>query len=82
MTVRRIVIGGAAALAACGVLGTAPAAAQARSAADPAWAKQHPASYPYARYAAAMAYDAATGTAVLFGGTIATALFGDTWTWG
>jgi hypothetical protein len=30
---------------------------------------------------AAMAYDAATGTAMLFGGNSQTVYFGDTWTW-
>jgi hypothetical protein len=32
------------------------------------WVKQSPATSPHARYEASMAYDAATGTAVLFGG--------------
>jgi hypothetical protein len=41
------------------------------------WAKQHPATSPPGRFGAAMAYDAATSTAVLFGGK-GTA---DTWTW-
>jgi hypothetical protein len=50
------------------------------------WTQQAPAASPPARYEAAMAYDAATGTAVLFGGF---ACYGrharylrDTWTWG
>jgi hypothetical protein len=33
------------------------------------WTQQHPATSPPARGQAAMACDAATGTAVLFGGT-------------
>ena len=49
------------------------------------WAKQAPASSPPARADAAMAYDAATGNVVLFGGVgLAgdSVPFGDTWTWG
>jgi hypothetical protein len=48
-----------------------------------AWTKQHPATSPPARGAAAMTYDAATGDIVLFGGLArrGTALH-DTWTWG
>jgi hypothetical protein len=45
------------------------------------WTKQHPATSPQGRAAAAMAYDAATGTAVLFGGGNGGS-FGDTWIWG
>ena len=72
-----------AALAAAGVLGMIPSAVQASSGSDLVWTRQHPAVHPPARYAAAMAYDAATGTAVLFGGTtnIAHVELGDTWTW-
>jgi hypothetical protein len=47
------------------------------------WTKQHPATSPPARSDASMAYDAATGTVVLFGGCC-TKLRGpldDTWTW-
>ena len=59
-----------------------PAAARARSAADPGWAEQALASHPAARFGAAMAYDAATGTAVLFGGDGHRGRkLGDTWTW-
>ncbi len=78
MTVRRIMTGGAAALTACGVLGMVPAAAQASSASVPTWTKQAPATVPLARDSAAMAYDAATGTVVLFGGN---RKYGGTWTW-
>ena len=78
MKVTRIVIARAAALAACGVLGMVPAAAQASSASIPTWTRQAPATRPLARYGAAMAYDAATGNVVLFGGN---RTFGGTWTW-
>jgi hypothetical protein len=46
------------------------------------WTKHAPAVHPSARSLAAMAYDAATGTVVLFGGlgTNGDSL-GDTWTW-
>ena len=73
-----------AALAACGVLGMAPAAVQASSAPDPAWTKQAPASHPSARDVPAMAYDVATGIAVLFGGhrSRLPRSLDDTWTWG
>ena len=83
MTVKRILIAGVAVLAACGVLGMVPAAAQGSSASVPAWTQQKtPTSHPSARSQAAMAYDAATGTTVLFGGaTDCCHLFGDTWTW-
>ena len=76
----RFAIGGAAALAVCGVLGLVPAAVQASSAPAATWAKQAPAVHPPAREAAAMAYDAATGTVVLFGGYNGHYL-ADTWTW-
>jgi len=79
---RRIVITGAAALAACGVLGMVPAAVQASSASAPTWTKQAPAAHPTKRVSPAMAYDAATGIAVLFGGaTTAGFPIGGTWTW-
>jgi hypothetical protein len=76
----RIVTGAAAVLAACGVLGMAPAG-QAGSASVPAWTKQAPAAHPTARYSTATAYDAATGTVVLFGGATSGGLRADTWTW-
>jgi hypothetical protein len=73
---------GAAALAVVGVLGAVPSAARAGAVASvPGWAKQHPAVHPSARYGAAMAYDAATGTAVLFGGRGIDGLADSTWTW-
>ena len=82
MRVSRIVIAGAAALATCGVLGMAPAAAQASSASTPTWTQQTPAAHPPALIGASMAYDAATGTMVLFGGVphLKSAL-AETWTW-
>jgi hypothetical protein len=47
------------------------------------WTQQHPATHPTARNSAAMAYDAATGTAILFGGiNVRIDVFHDTWTWG
>ena len=45
------------------------------------WTKQHPATSPPARDSASMAYDAATGTAVLFGGALPHLALADTWTW-
>jgi len=46
------------------------------------WTQQAPASHPAARFDAGSAYDAATGTVVLFGGLANNAALGDTWTWG
>jgi hypothetical protein len=72
----------AAALAAVGVLGVVPATVAAASSQAPTWTKQAPASSPRARFAAAMAYDAATGTVVLFGGENNSHVLGaNTWTW-
>jgi hypothetical protein len=51
------------------------------SAAGPDWTKQAPATSPPARSFASMAYDAATGDIVLFGGDSSQGIFGDTWTW-
>jgi hypothetical protein len=45
------------------------------------WTQQHPAASPSARRLSTMAYDAATGTAVLFSGTTSSTSLGDTWTW-
>ena len=78
MKVCRIVTAGATALAASAIVGTVPPAVQASSASTATWTKQHPATSPPAREDAAMAYDAATGTAVLFGGS---GDLDDTWTW-
>ncbi len=46
------------------------------------WTKQHPAASPAARSEPSMAYDAATGNVVLFGGVGPNGIFGGTWTWG
>jgi hypothetical protein len=46
------------------------------------WTKQAPAAHPSARQSASMAYDAATGNIVLFGGSGHSGWFSDTWTWG
>jgi hypothetical protein len=45
------------------------------------WTEQHPAANPPARWEASAAYDAATGTVVLFGGYYFRGVYGDTWTW-
>jgi Galactose oxidase, central domain len=49
------------------------------------WTQLHPATSPRGRFGAAMAYDAATGTAVLFGGNGGDLhrpkVFRNTWTW-
>jgi hypothetical protein len=48
------------------------------------WLQQHPATVPPARTGAALAYDAASGQLVLFGGDSATgmsAAMNDTWVW-
>jgi hypothetical protein len=45
------------------------------------WTKQAPAAHPSPRYLASMAYDAATGNIVLFGGADGVHLFTGTWTW-
>jgi hypothetical protein len=47
------------------------------------WAPRRPASSPPARSGCAVAYDAATNTVVLFGGTTqwGSGAFGDTWSW-
>jgi hypothetical protein len=78
---QRLAAGVIAVLAACGVLG-APAAVQARSSAGPTWTKQAPATRPPVLAGAAMAYDVATGTVVLFGGAQGGHSLRDTWTWG
>ena len=47
------------------------------------WTQQAPAASPPARFLSPMAYDAATGTMVLFGGlTQSSNALHDTWTWG
>jgi hypothetical protein len=81
MKAKKIVTAWAAALAACAAMGMAPPAAQASSVLAATWTKQAPAVHPPALVDAAMAYDAATGTAVLFGGQTHKSLIGETWTW-
>src|SRR6266568_8646495 len=82
---RRLTAGAIALLSVVGVLGVFPPAVQASSSLGSNWARQAPASSPPARSNAAIAYDAATGTVVLFGGLTRTAsgivVFSDTWTW-
>ena len=45
------------------------------------WTEQFPTDSPPARYGASMAYDAATGDMVLFGGISANGDLADTWIW-
>jgi hypothetical protein len=82
--VRRILIVKATALVARGVLRMAPAPVQASSAASATWTKQASAVHrPPGRVGASMAYDAATGAEVLFGGQgVSGHVLGDTWTRG
>jgi hypothetical protein len=52
-----------------------------------AWTEQQPATSPGARWGGAIAYDAATGNVVLFGGAAPVQIYyitilDDTWTWG
>jgi hypothetical protein len=47
------------------------------------WTQQHPATHPSSRLDGSMAYEAATGSVVLFGGSgYRTGNLHDTWTWG
>jgi hypothetical protein len=77
MKAGRIVIS-VAVLTVCGGLGLSPDAVQASSA---GWTLQAPAVHPFGRYSAAMAYDAATGTVVMFGGEGRHGLLDQTWSW-
>lgn len=81
----RLAVGAVALLAVLGVAGGFPPAAQAGSAPGPAWTRQATVTHPPGE-AGTMAYDAATGTAVLLGGTTlgppAHMTFHDTWIWG
>ncbi len=45
------------------------------------WTEQHPAASPPARNAAMIAYDPATSTTMLFGGSVDPGDLADTWTW-
>ena len=81
---RRLTAGAIAVLFVVGVLGGLPSAVQASPSLGPTWTRQAPASSPPARADAAIAYDAATGTVVLFGGVGlagGSVPSGDTWTW-
>jgi hypothetical protein len=48
---------------------------------EPNWVQESPAASPPARNSANMAYDAASGQVVLFGGYGNGGILGDTWTW-
>jgi hypothetical protein len=72
----------AAALAAVGVVGAVPPAVASASPQQALnWANPSPAVRPSPRVQSAMAYDAATGTVVLFGGYTGTRYLAGTWTW-
>jgi hypothetical protein len=73
--------GGLGIFAVVAVVLSAQPPALAASARAPDWTQQAPATSPPAREGAAMAYDAATSTTVLFGGRIRGVQRGDTWTW-
>ncbi len=72
---------GAACLLAFGVPGVSQSPALASPSSILNWTKQAPATSPPARGYVSMAYDTATGTAVLFGGDVNGQGVGDTWTW-
>lgn len=48
---------------------------------EPGWAQRDPANHPSARYGHALAYDAARGVTVLFGGYDNNGTLNDTWEW-
>lgn len=68
-------------LAALAVPAAVPSGALASSPTGLTWTQQHPAVSPHPRANAAMTYDAATGTVVLFGGISNQTAFTGTWTW-
>ena len=70
----------AASLAALGVAGMPLPIALATSQPVLSWTKQSPTARPSARDYASIAYDAATGNVVLFGGH-GSGVLGDTWVW-
>jgi hypothetical protein len=73
---------GAATLAAAAVLAAGSSAVASASSQAPDWAKETPADHPSPRIATSMAYDAANGTVVLFGGyTSRGSDVAGTWTW-
>lgn len=67
-----------AALTLTAVLGSLPSGAQASSAATATWTRQTTAAHPSARSGAAMAYDPATGTVLIYGISGGRC---STWTW-
>ena len=70
-----------AAVAAFGVPGAGQSAALASSSPVLNWTQQAPATSPPGRFLASMAYDAATGNVVMFGGLGSRSVLGGTWTW-
>jgi hypothetical protein len=79
---QRSVAGFIAVLAAVGAVSVFSPAARANSSPPLNWTLQHPAAHPPGEFGAAMAYDAATRTAVLSGGCCpALGYFRGTWTW-
>ena len=73
--------GGLSMIAVAVVVLSAQPAALASSATAPDWTQQSPAAHPDAREYASMAYDAATGNIVLFGGEDSHGRLSGTWTW-
>jgi len=64
----------------CAGIAAAPCWGQVNN--PPFWIQESPANMPPARFGAAMAYDAAHGVAVLFGGEDDSSnRFSDTWLW-
>ncbi len=51
------------------------------SGSQPSWSELQPSASPSARSRAGMAFDAASGQLVLFGGADSSSVLGDTWTW-
>ena len=78
--IKALRLAGAVALGGCLLTGV-PLAAQVTPLPTWTWTHQTPATSPPARSAATVAYDAATGQVVLFGGNNGSAALGDTWTW-
>ena len=83
VSVRAVWRGGLGLVAAAAVVLAVQPAVLASSAPAPTWTKQAPAASPPGRFEASMAYDAATGTVVLFGGygPGVERRLGGTWTW-
>jgi hypothetical protein len=82
VSLRAVRRGGLGLFAGAAVVLLAQPAVLASSAPAPTWTKQAPTASPSARWGAPMAYDAATGTIVLFGGkNNSPGFLSDTWTW-